>query len=280
MSVTRPHRLLLLLSLLLWALCAILPSFAKDGWYSPDDIYRVDVVIFTYITQPAPIRATDKAHDFAHINSLAYARSPTAIPSDKITEATWDFAVVLDQWEQLALAHTQGPFVGPRQPLQTQEIMLAYPVVERKLRYISKDFESTIARIKNASEHHVLLAQQWHQPLPRGGHSAKWRMASGQSMLAALAVASPWFQDPTPPPGANFLDGTIALKRDQFFRASIELWWQQTSSQSHGPLQAAFLYPSGTWLSPLLAERVIPLNQWVYFDSERLGALIRVQPLN
>lgn len=281
MSVTRSHRLLLLLLMAFVLLVgATLPTFAKANWHTPEDIYRVDVVIFSHINDQVPIRASETAHDFSHVDALAYARDPIKRHAEKRTADPWDFAQAIEQWVYLAMAHTQGPVVGPTQPLQTEQIMLGYPIVEKKLRHISADFASTLDRLRNSSTHEVLLAEQWHQPLPRGPREAQWRMTSKQSLLTALDIENPWLRDHSLPPGAHFLDGTIAFRRDQFFRISIDLWWQQTSTQQHGPLMSAFLYPSGLWLSPLRAERVVPLNQWIYFDSQRLGALIRVQPFN
>lgn len=265
----------------IWALSSpATVTFAQSAWPQRENIYRIDLVLVEHVNSSAPTRATQAARDFSRTPELLYVRAPIKKNEPPPRSSTWDFPMALKRWEEDALSHNQTPFIGPQQPLQTKDILLNHPIVERKFRFLSPDMQAAVSRLRNSSLHEVMLAVQWDQPLPRNADGIAWRVRTSATLIEALELNGDWFANLTHPPGTHFVDGLITIKRDQFFRVALDLWWQQASQNSYGPMRPAFLYPTGAWVAPLISERVIPLGQWVYFDSPRLAVLMRVRPLD
>ncbi len=265
----------------IWALSSLLSvAFAQSTWPQREDIYRIDLVLVEHTNAGAPTRATDAAQDFSRIPELVYVRAPINKNEPPSKSSTWDFLMALQRWEEVALSHNQSPFMGPRLPLQTKDILLNHPIVERRFRFLSPDMQAAVSRLRNSPLHEVRLAVQWDQTLPRNADEIAWRVRTNATLIEALELSKDWFANHAHPPGTDFVDGLIAIKRDQFFRVALDLWWQQTSQNLYGPMRPAFLYPTGAWVAPLISERVIPLGQWVYFDSPRLAVLMRLRPLD
>jgi len=164
-----------------------------------------------------------------------------------------------------------------------------YPPRLVQLPTLSATMMRTWARLDDSGEFRPLTWRAWHQELHLQRVSPTLRIHDETLLhmdwLGREALLEPYSLIPVEPiysrPRVDYrLDGTIRIRQRQFVHAEIDLAWRVPVAALPAPLADQEYRPDGYLAHRLTQSRTIEPGRLEYFDSDRLGVLILIEPLS
>ena len=250
---------------------------AQSNWPAADSLYQVDVIVFEQAHSSPPVRAERVVSVFENarqLSSPATAHALTIQAQPRPAPGVRPLAEWLDWLVTQALIRAAQPLVGPPPRIDVPEApLLNHPVLWQQPVNPPTDLARAAARLEQARGYEVVSTLSWHQPLRQNASGVAVRLVPDAS-LSLPPWPTPLARGPRPR-----IDGQLTLTRDRFLRAKLELKKTTPHRHNRGPLSLRWLSPFGALTETLDADRVIPTEQWVYFDHPSLGALVQITPL-
>ncbi len=273
-----PMRPLLCIALLL---LLTLPSLQAQTEADGATRYRVELIVFSHAGGSSDAREVSELRDFSGLRDPLKRARELALADSMERQASTQ-AGAADPSEA-------GLADSPALPAPTPP-----PVSYVQQDALSASMEATWRRLQSSGEFRPLLWRAWYQTAPRGRATSTVRIhdevSLGQDGSALLRWAEgllrprrgrgPAFTDLLP--RADYrLDGSFRLRQRQFLHVDMDLHWREPANQPTGAGLDWRL--DGDDQAPrylehrLTQSRAVRLNRLEYFDSARLGVLVRVE---
>ena len=267
---------------------------AQSDWPDADSIVGVSLVVVEHTNAPMPHLAQEgltsfpdsiqlpKAADLqlaeSQLNRSDSRLRPASVDSIQARPIPWSMQNWLRFLHAGVLSALDQPLTGPPLPPKPTSPLLNAPLLMRESTELPISDRRAVYRVDTSAAHRLLRAMHWYQRLDRRSTGPEIVVAN-----APIQLTSPWLASiawtegsPTRPIYADQLTGYLQLTQDQFTRAMGNLCLHKTHQETLGPLRLSHLAPSGYRVTCLEMNRAIEPNQWNYFDSETLGALLQV----
>ncbi len=237
--------------------------------------YRVEVIVFTHAEGRSDARDMQQLDDFSALTDpLARARKTTESSADELSRQT-ELDAVLELIDTLD-GLEEGNLM-PELPVWPEP----YLALER----LSPKMERALARLNDSSGHDVLSWRAWHQPLERGSAGERVRIHDDEPVAVDWLKLTPVGIQPVSDLEPTFhyrLDGGVRLRQRQFMHLESNLQWriEQVASPWMSPLEFHDEPTGGFRVHRLSQSRTIRPGRLEYFDSNWLGMLVLIEPID
>lgn len=257
------------------------PSIASAQRAGPESLYRVEVLVFEHRNTAIPLKASADRIDLAGTIRLQPSRMPAG-PTQKVSQTPllWSHGRWVAWMESIAVADLPKPLIGPPEPPKASVPQLNYPLMLTEIARPTTEFHQILTRFSSSNAHNVLANLHWAQ-------TAQSREATPAILLDTRRWPFWWetliqynFVSRHNSFGESYVIGSFRVSQTPLLRVTVDLYWHQPSEVTFGPLRSRYLSPEGAWVYELRSSQVIKLSTWTYFDSEKIGALVKVAPFS
>ncbi|MGY6587530.1 MAG: CsiV family protein [Wenzhouxiangella sp.] len=253
-------------------------------------LFLVEVIVLGHPDGRSDQRASDQLRDFSQLIDPAWVARLT---TDAVDSPLPDDASLSDDPDGLALADQQDEPPPARRPTTRliesgmpedlarwlEQSAPLYPVTFSNQPSLSPEMSRAWQRIDNNPGFEALAWRAWIQPVERGQRSPAVRIHDQQVIggnWAALfelpeGLVAPW-------PQSHFrLDGSLRLVQRQFLHAELDIDWRLPAGQAGVDQPPPMLASHRYQVHRLEQSRTIRPDRLEYFDSSRIGVLVRIQ---
>lgn len=280
-------------------------------------LYRVEVIVIGHSEGRSDQRQVSTLHDFSQLLDPAWIAAQQALqpalaephteleemseadlvePSEgapDVESPTWQDAAATDS-SASSLNETMDAPLTPLTPannllIQREPALAAqqgptdtgpvYPITFSNLPSLGPEMARAWQRIDNNPAFEALAWRAWIQPIERRQSSPAIRLHDHHALRvdwAKLPDHSPYLISPWP--HSQFrLDGSLRLVQRQFLHAELNLHWREPVAAVLGSAPPSLLANEDFFEHRLMQSRTIRPDRLEYFDSSRIGVLLRIE---